>query len=168
MKLIKQLLKTDSTFAPLVLRIALGLVIFPHGAQKVLGWFGGHGLEGTFGFLTHQMGLPMVIAALVIGGEFLGSLALISGLFTRLSAFGILSIMAGAAITVHWGNGFFMNWSGQQGGEGFEFHLLAMAMAASLMITGGGKFSLDQWISGKFLNLSRAGSPSGPLALSTH
>lgn len=143
---IKQILKTEESFSPFVLRIVLGLVIFPHGAQKVLGWFGGHGLQGTLGFFTQKMGLPMPLALLVIAGEFLGSMALISGLLTRISAAGIFAIMTGAIATVHLGNGFFMNWTGKQAGEGFEYHLLVMGMAVALMIAGGGKYSLDQQI----------------------
>ena len=145
MNLIKHILKTEESFSPLVIRIALGFVFFPHGAQKVLGWFGGHGLEGTLGFFTQKMGLPMPLALLVIAGEFFGSIALISGAFTRIGAAGIFFIMAGAVFTVHLGNGFFMNWTGKQAGEGFEYHLLAMGMAVSLVISGGGKYSLDQW-----------------------
>lgn len=146
MNLIKHILKTEESFSPFVLRIVLGLVIFPHGAQKVLGWFGGHGLEGTLGFFTQKMGLPMPVALLVIAGEFMGSMALVSGLITRISAAGMFVIMTGAIVTVHLGNGFFMNWTGKQAGEGFEYHLLVMGIAVALMISGGGKYSLDQWV----------------------
>lgn len=146
MSVIKNIFQTESEFSPLVLRVALGAVIFAHGAQKVLGWFGGHGLEGTLGFFTQTMGLLMVIALLVIAGEFLGSLGLLAGFLTRFSAAGVAAIMSGAVATAHWGNGFFMNWSGKQAGEGFEFHILAIGIAVALMITGGGKFSADQWI----------------------
>lgn len=161
-------LKTDNTISPLLLRVALGLVMFPHGAQKVLGWFGGHGLEGTLGFLTQNMGLPTVIALMVIAGEFLGSLALVTGTLTRLGAAGIFAIMTGAVATVHWQNGFFMNWSGQQAGEGFEFHLLALGMATALMITGGGKFSVDRWLYEFLLKRQNTSAPQGTLAVSTH
>jgi putative oxidoreductase len=151
MEYLNKFFKTDSSYSPVVLRVALGIVMFPHGAQKVLGWFGGYGLEGTLGFLTQQMGLPMIIALLVIAGEFLGPLGLIAGFLTRLSAAGIGVIMAGAAFTAHLGNGFFMNWSGKQAGEGFEYHILVIGIAIALTITGGGKHSLDQWVSEKFL-----------------
>ncbi len=155
MDLIKKTLETKSEYTPVVLRVMLGMVIFPHGAQKVLGWFGGHGFEGTLSFFTQQMGIPAMIALLVFAGEFLGSLGLITGFLTRFSAAGIAAIMAGAVTTVHLGNGFFMNWSGNQAGEGFEFHLLVIGMAIALMITGGGKYSLDQWISETWLKKSR-------------
>jgi putative oxidoreductase len=133
--------RPDST-AP-ILRWTLAAVFFPHGAQKALGWFGGHGWDGTMGFLTGSIGLPAPIAALVILIELLAPLALVLGLFTRGAALGIAAIMAGAIATVHAQHGFFMNWSGAQAGEGFEFHLLAIAIALALVVRGGGSQSLD-------------------------
>ncbi len=147
--MLKKLLHTDDDKSSLVLRVMLALVFFPHGAQKVLGWFGGHGLEGTIQFFTTQMGVPTVLALLVIGGEFLGSIGLLFGAVTRFAAFGIASIMTGAIFIVHLSNGFFMNWTGAQAGEGYEFHLLAIAIALALMIKGGGKWSLDRLITQK-------------------
>ncbi len=141
--MLKSLLQTEKETSSLVLRLFLGVVFFPHGAQKVLGWYGGHGLAGTLDFFTLQMGLPLVVALLVIAAEFLGALGLITGFFTRLSAFGILAVMLGAIFMVHLPNGFFMNWFGNQAGEGFEYHLLAIGMALALLIRGGGRFSLD-------------------------
>jgi len=164
----QKILKTGHTLSPLVLRLALGVVIFPHGAQKVLGWFGGHGLEGTLGFLTQTMGLPTIVALAVIFGEFFGSLALIAGVLTRLSAAGIFAIMAGAVATVHWKVGFFMNWSGNQSGEGFEFHLLAMGIAVALMTTGGGRYALDHWLSKLLSKKTGAAHADTPQAVSTH
>ena len=144
-----KLLSTKGDVAPLVLRIMLGIVFLPHGAQKVLGWFGGYGLEGTLNFFTQTIGIPLALAVLVITVEFLGALGLIVGLLTRVIAFGIACDMAGAIYFVHLNNGFFMNWSGKQTGEGFEFHLLAIAIAVALMITGSGKASLDSLLSRK-------------------
>ncbi len=138
------LLKTDESLSPLFLRVALGVVIFPHGAQKLMGWFGGYGFEGTMGFLTGKAGLPYVVALLVIIGEFFGALGLITGLLTRFCAGSITLIMAGAMFMMHWNNGFFMNWSGKNAGEGFEFHILAIGIALALVLTGGGRFSLDK------------------------
>lgn len=138
-----RMFRTNNDIAPLILRLFLGAVFFPHGAQKALGWFGGFGFTGTMGFFTQKMGMPVVIALLVIAAEFLGSVGLITGFLTRLSAFGIASVMTGAIFMVHLPNGFFMNWSGKQAGEGFEFHLLAIAIALALIITGGGGLSLD-------------------------
>jgi len=141
-----RLLRTNDSIAPLVTRLALGSVIFAHGAQKALGWFGGHGFGGTMGFLTEGMGLPGVVAFLVILIEFAGAAALIAGAGGRLMALGIAGVMLGAVLTSHVGNGFFMNWGGNQAGEGFEFHVLAMAMAASLVVTGSGAWSVDRWL----------------------
>jgi putative oxidoreductase len=138
-----QLLRTKGGAAGLVLRLTLAIVIFPHAAQKVFGWFGGYGISGTMGYFTGQMGLPWLIAALVIAFEFLGSLGLLFGFLTRLCALGIGTVMVGAIFTVHAGNGFFMNWSGQQAGEGFEYHLLVIGIAAALVIAGGGRWSVD-------------------------
>ena len=138
------LFKTDQSFASLILRVALGLVILPHGAQKLLGWFGGNGFDGTMGFFTNVMHLPWLVAFLVIIGESLGSLALIAGLFTRFTAASFVVIMLGAIATVHWPQGFFMNWFGQQQGEGFEYHLLVIGMSAALVLTGGGAWSVDR------------------------
>lgn len=142
MKKIQLLLKTDSSVSTFLVRVALGVVFFPHGAQKVLGWFGGHGLGGTYGFFTGTLGIPAVLAALAIAAEFLGSLGLLFGAFTRVAAFGVAAVMT-VAMTMHWQHGFFMNWFGNQKGEGIEFHLLALAMAIYLMIRGGGALSLD-------------------------
>jgi putative oxidoreductase len=116
--------------------------MFPHGAQKVFGWFGGHGFKGTMKSFTGS-GIPTVFALLAIAAESLGSLALAVGLLTRVAAFGIACVMLVAIVTVHRLNGFFMNWEGNQKGEGFEYHLLALAMAISLIIVGAGAWSLD-------------------------
>lgn len=142
----KAFFQTDEHINNLFTRVMLGIVMFPHGAQKLLGWFGGHGLEGTLGFFTNQMGMPMIVAILVILGESLGALGLITGFLTRFCAAGVLFIMTGAIFMAHASNGFFMNWSGKQGGEGFEYHLLAIALCLPLLITGGGKFSVDGYI----------------------
>jgi putative oxidoreductase len=121
----------------------LGLVMFPHGAQKMLGWFGGHGFSGTMGFFTHQ-GIPAPLAFLAIAAEFFGGLGLIVGFLSRIAAFGVLCNMAVAVLTVHFHNGFFMNWAGTNKGEGFEYHLLAIAMALAVMIGGAGAPSVDR------------------------
>ncbi len=144
---INRMFQTENNLSLLILRVTLGIVIFPHGAQKLLGWFGGHGLDGTLGFFTQQLGIPTLIALLVIAGEFFGALGLITGFLTRLSAAGMAAIMFGAVVKAHWDNGFFMNWSGKQAGEGFEYHILVLGIATVLILFGGGKFSLDRWIS---------------------
>jgi putative oxidoreductase len=139
-----KLINTDDDMASLILRIMLGVVFLPHGAQKVLGWFGGHGFSGTMGFFTDTMGIPAVFAFLAIMAESLGAVALIFGFLTRIAAFGIGSVMTVAVFMVHLPYGFFMNWFGNQKGEGFEFHLLAIAIALALIVKGGGKWSIDK------------------------
>ncbi len=146
----KAFFQTDTSVNNLIIRVMLGIVVFPHGAQKLLGGFGGYGLEGTLGFFTNQLGVPMIVAILVILGESLGALGLITGFLTRFCAAGILIIMTGAIVMSHAANGFFMNWSGKQGGEGFEYHLLAIALCIPLLISGGGLLSADGFISKRF------------------
>ena len=145
--MIKRFLRTDNDPAALIMRLALGLVMFPHGAQKVLGWWGGHGAAATIqGF--SKMGLPDFITVLVMLAEFPGSLMLIFGLLTRLAAFGIGCVMLAAVVMVHANVGFFMNWIGTQKGEGFEYHLLALGLSIALLIKGGGALSVDRAIAG--------------------
>lgn len=139
-----KLLRTTDDTSLTILRWTLAVVIFPHGAQKLLGWFGGYGFEGTMGFLTGTVGLPWIVALTVIVAEFFGSLGLALGLLSRLAAAGIACVMIGAVATTHLANGFFMNWSGQQAGEGFEYHLLVLGIALVLMLRGSGALSLDR------------------------
>ncbi len=138
-------LSTSDSAIPTLTRLALGGVIFGHGLQKVFGWFGGYGIEGTLGFFA-SLGMPSVLGALVIVSDFLGSLAIVAGIATRFSAAAAFAVMLGATLLVHRPNGFFMNWGGAPHGEGYEFHLLAMAMAASLVLTGGGRAAVDGWL----------------------
>jgi putative oxidoreductase len=127
----------------------LGVVFFPHGMRKLLGWFGGYGFEGTMEFFTGKLGIPALFAFLAIIAEGLGSLGLIAGLFTRVAAFGISITMAVAAYLMHLQNDFFMNWFGNQKGEGYEYHILVVAMGTALMVTGGGRWSVDRAIAAK-------------------
>lgn len=142
--MLRRLTNTSNDAALTVLRLALGVVFFAHGAQKVLGWFGGYGLDASMKFFTHQMGIPAPFAMLAIAAEFLGGLGLLIGLLGRIAAFGIAVNMLVAVAMVHAKSGFFMNWSGAQKGEGFEYHLLAIAMAVVILIRGSGAFSLDR------------------------
>jgi putative oxidoreductase len=146
--MLKKLMQTDEDVGMLIVRLALGIVMFPHGAQKLLGWFGGGGFAATMQGMT-GMGLPAVIVFLVILCEFFGSLSLISGFLGRVGAFGIFCVMLGAILKVHLPNGFFMNWMGNQKGEGFEYHLLAIGMALAIMVRGSGAFSIDRSMSDK-------------------
>jgi putative oxidoreductase len=142
----KYLLNTSGDAGVTLIRVALGLVMFPHGAQKLLGWFGGGGWSGTMGAFTGQLGIPAGFAALAIMAEFFGSLGLITGLLGRVAAFGIMSNMIVAATLVHSKFGFFVNWSGTQKGEGFEYHILAVAMALLIVWKGSGAYSVDKMI----------------------
>jgi len=117
--------------------------------QKLLGWYGGYGFTGSMGFFTDTLHIPAIFAFLAIMAEGLGSLGLITGLLTRVAAFGIGVNMVVAVYMLHWQHGFFMNWFGQQKGEGFEFHLLVIAMAVALIIKGGGALSVDRVLAEK-------------------
>jgi putative oxidoreductase len=134
---------TDRSPAQAVLRAALGAVMFAHGAQKLLGWFGGRGFEATLRGFVSGMHIPEILAILVILTESFGAVALLAGFFTRLAALATAVDMACAIALVHWKNGFFMNWSGKAAGEGYEFHLLAIGIALALVIKGGGRWSVD-------------------------
>jgi putative oxidoreductase len=146
METIVKLLSTDSSWASFVLRFSLGSVIWMHGAQKMLGLFGGYGFAGTMNFFTKTMGLPWIISLLVILGEFFGGIGLILGIGTRFFALYVGIILFFAMVLVHWENGFFMNWFGNQKGEGIEFFILFLSMSISLVFTGGGKFSIDSML----------------------
>jgi putative oxidoreductase len=141
-----KVLATSSDYGATISRLALGIMILPHGAQKALGWFGGYGFTGTITFFTQTMHVPAPLAVLAIAAEFLGGLGLITGLFSRVAAFGVGFNMLVAVLMVHLPNGFFMNWFGHQKGEGIEFFILAIGLAVAVMIKGGGALSLDRWL----------------------
>ena len=143
MKSLSLLLKTDNDVTGLILRLVLGVTFFVHGAQLTLGWFGGYGFSGTMGFFTGTLHIPALLAFVAIVAQFAGGIGLILGLLTRLAAVGIGANMLVAVAVVHANYGFFMNWSGSQKGEGFEYHLLAIAIAIALFVRGGGKWALD-------------------------
>lgn len=142
--MLELLLKTDAGIAGLLLRCLLAIAIFPHGAQKALGWYGGFGITGTLGYFK-GLGIPKAIGVLGIAAEFLGPLLLVAGFGTRVAAFGIACMMLGAAWLVHRPYGFFLNWFGQHplGKEGFEYQALAFGLALVLTVIGGGKWSVD-------------------------
>ena len=144
-----KLFATSNDFALTVVRLILGVTFFMHGAQKMLGWFGGYGFHATMGTFTHYLGIPAPLAFLAICAEFFGGLGLLVGLLSRIAALGIMVNMLVAIATVHHVNGFFMNWTGQQKGEGFEFHLLAIALAIVVLIKGSGAVSIDRAIAGE-------------------
>ena len=144
--LIRPLLTTDSTMGPLVARLFLAVVIFPHGAQKVLGWFGGYGLSATLKFFNEAFHIPTPLALLAFAAEFLAPLALLAGLGSRLAALSIAVTMI-VAMKFHLINGFFMNWFGNQKSEGIEYHLLVIGLALVVIIQGGGRCSADRSLS---------------------
>src|SRR4051812_23266539 len=143
--MLRKLSFTPNDYALAFARILTGIVLFAHGAQKMLGWFGGYGFKGTLGAFT-QAGMPAGLALFVILVEFFGGLSLIFGLFSRLAGLGLAALMLGAIFTVHIKFGFFMNWFGQQKGEGFEYHLLAIALAVLFLLRGAGALSIDRLI----------------------
>ncbi len=140
----RRIIGTDDDKVLALLRVVLGIVVFPHGAQKLLGWFGGFGFSGTMGFLTQQMHIPAPLALLVFGAEFFGALGVFFGFLGRIAAFGIAVDFTVVALMAHLPNGFFMNFSGQQKGEGVEFFILAVAIAIAIVIRGSGAWSIDR------------------------
>ena len=140
----RKLFNTPNDFSLTILRLAMGCIFFAHGAQKALGWWGGNGFKGTMDVFTHGLNIPAPFAVLAIAAEFLGGLGLVVGLLGRVAAFGILCNMVVAIKMVHFKNGLFMNWSGTQKGEGFEFHILAIAIALAIIIRGAGALSFDR------------------------
>jgi len=143
-----RLIRTPNDRTIAMLRLVLGIVFFAHGAQKMLGWFGGPGFSGTMQFFN-QMGVPSLLAFLAIAAEFFGSLALLVGFLGRVAALGIVVNMLVAVGSVHLPHGFFMNWTGTQQGEGFEYHLLAIAIGLAVLIKGSGAMSVDRALTQK-------------------
>lgn len=140
-------------WALLVARVFVGVVFMAHGAQKLFGAFGGPGLAAFV-----QMLGPL--GYLVAVGEFFGGLGLVLGFLSRFSAASIILIMLGAIVTVHGKVGFFMNWAGNQAGEGFEYHLLAIGILLPVLIAGPGRFAV-----GRLLPLPKAPSRERPVAI---
>ncbi|AZQ59343.1 DoxX family protein [Maribacter sp. MJ134] len=145
--LFKKLITTHPNLGFSIARLTLGLVIFPHGAQKLLGLFGGYGYQGTMESLTTQMGLPSIVAFSVIMIEFFGSISLVLGIFSRFWALSLVGMFTGIIITTQLEHGFFMNWYGNQAGEGYEYSLLIIGLALSVLLNGSGKWSIDSIIS---------------------
>jgi putative oxidoreductase len=147
--MIKKIFETDGNLAGTVLRVALGVVMFPHGAQKLLGLFGGAGFSASVKWFESTFNIPFLLAVAAILAESVGAVALVLGFCTRIAALAVAVDMAVAVYLVHWKVGFFMNWMGSQKGEGFEYHILAVAIGLALMIKGGGLWSVDRAIAGK-------------------
>jgi len=145
--MLRRIVNTTDDPALTILRVLLGIVFLAHGSQKLLGWFGGFGFSGTMSFFTHQLGIPAPLALLAIVTEFFGGLGLIIGFLSRIAALGIGVEMLVVIFMIHGHFGFFMNWTGQQKGEGYEYHLLTIAMALAIVIRGSGALSVDRLIS---------------------
>jgi putative oxidoreductase len=142
----RTLLDTRHDTTLLFQRLVLALVIGAHGVQKAFGWFGGFGFEGTMRFFTETLGVPAIFGLLIILGETLGVVGLIAGAGTRIAAAGVTASMLGAIALVHWKFGFYMNWGGNLGGEGFELHLLALGLSIPLLVRGGGAYAIDSFV----------------------
>jgi putative oxidoreductase len=147
--MLKQILNTKPEISPLIIRLTLGCILFAHGAQKVLGWFGGYGFSSTMQYFTGEGHMHYITALFVILIEFFGSLMLIFGLCTRIAAVGISGLFIGIIYNVAAPNGFFMNWAGDKKGEGFEYDLLVIGMSLALLIAGAGTLSIDRKFSTK-------------------
>lgn len=148
MELLKSIVHTDSQISGLLVRLTLALVILPHGCQQVFGWFGGYGFNGTMQYYTETEKLPWLVGLLVILLQSVGALLLLSGTGTRLMAFAFILLFIGMIVKSHLNYGFFMNWSGKQQGEGYEYHLLVIGLALVLLINGAGRFSVDRFLFG--------------------
>jgi putative oxidoreductase len=148
--MLSRIFHTRDDVAPALARVALGLVMFPHGAQHVLGWFGGYGFEGTLGWMTETLGFPAGLAVLALATEITAPFALILGFGGRIAGLGIIGLMLGA-LSTHFPNGFFMNWFGNlpAGQEGFEYHIIAMALAATVALLGSGAWSIDRLLASR-------------------
>jgi putative oxidoreductase len=144
----KVIFHTNDAISPIFVRLLLAIVLFAHGAQKLLGWYGGFGFDGTMSYFTETVGLPWIIGFIVIIIEFFGPIFLVLGLATRIWSLGILIVMAGIIVT-SFNKYFFMNWSNTQPEEGYEFFLLAIGMSLSLIVSGSGSWSVDKHLGRK-------------------
>jgi putative oxidoreductase len=137
----RDIFSTRNDWTGLILRLTLGLVLFPHGAQKLFGWF-----DGTMQFFTETVGISWFVGLLVILIESIGAVLLVLGAGSRIMAVAIFGVMTGVLFTSHVQHGFFMNWNGTAAGEGIEFDLLCLGLAVAIAVNGGGRFSVDNWI----------------------
>ncbi len=143
----QKIFNTNNDWTGLILRLTLGLILLPHGAQKMLGMFGGYGFSGTMGYFTGTVGLPWIVGFMVIVIEFVGAIALIAGFASRIWSALIIILMLGIINTAHLANGFFMDWYGTMQGEGYEYHLLIIGLAIAIIVNGSGKYAADSRIS---------------------
>lgn len=155
MKNLNTVFRTEKHVSGFLLRLILGIVILPHGCQLLLGSFGGFGFNGSMNYFTNTVGLPWIIGFMVIMLQFFGAIFILAGIASRLFAFATIALFAGMIITTHLDHGFFMNWSGNKQGEGFEYHILVIGLALLLLINGSGRFSLDFLLTRRYLHLSK-------------
>lgn len=151
MKILQTITHTNDHVSGLLLRLTLGIVILPHGLQLLLGWFGGYGFNGSMQYFTGVAGLPWLVAFSVIMLQSVGAVLLLTGAGARLVAIAYIFMFFGMIVTAHADYGFFMNWDGNQKGEGYEYHLLVIGLALILAINGAGKFSFDYFASKSIL-----------------
>lgn len=142
----QKIFKTENNYSWTILRVTLGVVMLAHGLQKAFGWFGGYGWDGTMGYFTGAVGLPAILGAFIILIESLGAFLLILGFAGRINAVLVGAVILGALFVDHLPNGFYMNWFGNQKGEGFEFDLLFLTISSFVAINGSGALSIDRWI----------------------
>ena len=137
---------TFASASLLIVRVVLGIIFFAHGGQKVFGWFGGPGLRGLISYFKQSLGVPAPLTVLAALTEFFGGLAMIVGLLVRPAAVGLIVVLVVGTATVHWRNGFFLNWSLEPGkGHGYEMNLALIGMALAVLVGGGGALSID-WL----------------------
>jgi putative oxidoreductase len=149
--MLKKLIVTNNDGTLLLLRVLLGLVMLAHGLQKAFGWFGGFGWSNSMNYFTATVGLPVILAALVILIESIGAVLLIIGFGARVNAFLMIIVIIGAFFADHIRNGFYMNWFGNHKGEGFEFDILFWAIAILIVVKGAGRWSVDAWMQRKLV-----------------
>ncbi len=147
--MLEKIFTTKNDWAGFITRVTLGIVMFPHGAQKMIGMYGGYGFNATMDFFTQTMQLPWIIAFLIIIIEFFGAISLLIGFASRFWAISFIGLFIGIIFTTHLEHGFFMNWFGNQQGEGYEYALLVIGLAAAILVNGSGKFSIDSKINEK-------------------
>ncbi len=141
-----KIFNTNNDLTGFITRITLGLILFPHGAQKMLGLFGGYGFNGTMNFFTGSLHMPWIIGFFVIIIEFVGALSFIAGFASRIWSALTIILFIGIIFISHIHNGFFMNWFGNQKGEGYEYHLLIIGLSVATLVNGSGKYSVDKLI----------------------
>ena len=147
--MLRKLFVTPNDCTLTIARVVLAVIFFAHGSQKMFGLFGGRGFSGTIDLFQQTMGIPAALTVCAMVAEVCGSIGLFLGLLSRVAASGVLVVMLVAVPANGLYPHFFMNWTGAQRGEGFEYHLLAVALILTILVRGGGCFSLDRAIAAR-------------------